>query len=355
MKHLGDITKIDGSKIDPVDIITFGSPCQDLSVAGKREGLAGERSGLFMEAVRIIKEMRNATKQLSMRGADKPVRICPRIAIWENVPGAYSSNNGEDFRCVLEELARIENPEVSIPKPKKWGGAGWIDLPHGCITWRTHDAQYWGVPQRRKRISLVVDFRDKPEPEIQFVAACLSGNPETSEDERQEVTGVVGESADTTISFQERGGKPGGVKESSYSTTTQEHCQPSTTKLYCNSSGEEVSGTLDASYYKGCGERQGTEREVVCVGNGQLAQAVLSEKVGTLNCMHDQQAIILLESNQNHATIQTDGISTALPASMGMGANMSRWFVKRMYVTDLTVLHSTKDRTLSTISQSKKI
>ena len=111
----------------------------------------------------------------------------------------------------------------------------------------------------------------------------------------------------------------GGVKEYSYSTTTSEHCQPSTTKLYCNSSGEEVSGTLDASYYKGCGTRRGHEREVVCVGNGQLAQAELSEKVGALNCMHDQQAIILLESNQNHATIQTDGISTALPASMGMG------------------------------------
>lgn len=232
-----------------------------------------------MEAVRIIKEMRNATKQLSMHGANDDIRIFPRIAIWENVPGAFSSNGGEDFRCVLEELARIENPEVSIPKPKKWGGAGWIDLPHGCITWRTHDAQYWGVPQRRKRISLVVDFRDKPEPEIQFITACLSGNPETSKDERKEITGAVGESADTAISFQERGGKPGGVKESSYSTTTQEHC-------------------------------------------GQLAQAELSEKVGALNCMHDQQAIILLESNQNHATIQTDGISTALPASMGMGGRI---------------------------------
>jgi DNA (cytosine-5)-methyltransferase 1 len=212
VKHLGDITKIDGSKINPVDIITFGSPCQDLSVAGKREGLAGERSVLFMEAVRIIKEMRNATKQLSMHGANDDIRVFPRIAIWENVPGAFSSNGGEDFRCVLEELARIENPEVSIPKPKKWGGAGWIDLPHGCITWRTHDAQYWGVPQRRKRISLVVDFRDKPEPEIQFIAACLSGNPETSKDEREEIAGVVGESADTAISFQERGGKPGGGK-----------------------------------------------------------------------------------------------------------------------------------------------
>jgi len=185
VKHLGDITKIDGSKIQPVDIITFGSPCQDLSVAGNRKGLSGERSGLFMEAVRIIKEMRNATKQLSMQGANDDSRVFPRIAIWENVPGALSSNGGEDFRCVLEELARIENPEVSIPKPKKWGGTGWIDLPHGCITWRVHDAQYWGVPQRRKRISLIVDFRDEPEPEIQFVSESLSGNIETSGTQEQ--------------------------------------------------------------------------------------------------------------------------------------------------------------------------
>ena len=219
----------------------------------------------------------------------------------------------------LKNWQESKTPKFQFLNLRSGGGAGWIDLPHGCITWRTHDAQYWGVPQRRKRISLVVDFRDKPEPEIQFIAACLSGNPETSKDEREEIAGAVGESADTAISFQERGGKPGGVKESSYSTTTSEHCQPSTTKLYCNSSGEEVSGTLDASYYKGCGTRRGHEREVVCVGNGQLAQAELSEKVGALNCMHDQQAIILLESNQNHATIQTDGISTALPASMGMG------------------------------------
>jgi DNA (cytosine-5)-methyltransferase 1 len=272
-----------------------------------------------MEAVRIIKEMRNATKQLSVCGANDNSRVFPRIAIWENVPGAFSSNGGEDFRCVLEELARIENPEVSIPKFKKWLPCGCIELPHGTITWRTHDAQYWGVPQRRKRISLIVDFRDKPEPEIQFVSDSVSRNTATGEDKGQTITGTTGESFDTAISFQERGGKPGGVKESSYKTTTPEHCPPSATKLYCNSSGEEVSGTLDASYYKGCGTRRGHEREVVCVGNGQLAQAELSEKVGALNCMHEQQAIILLESNQNHATIQTDGISTALPASMGMG------------------------------------
>lgn len=110
MIHLGDITKIHGDQIEPVDCITFGSPCQDLSIAGRRAGLAGERSGLFVEAVRIIKEMRKATNG-----------IHPAFAVWENVPGAFSSNGGEDFRAVLEELARVEQPEVIIPRPPRGG------------------------------------------------------------------------------------------------------------------------------------------------------------------------------------------------------------------------------------------
>lgn len=299
MKHLGDITKIDGSKIDPVDIITFGSPCQDLSVAGKREGLAGERSGLFMEAVRIIKEMRNATKQLSMRGADKPVRVCPRIAIWENVPGAYSSNNGEDFRCVLEELARIENPEVSIPRSKKWLPNGVIELPKGCISWRTHDAQYWGVPQRRRRISLVVDFRDEPRPEIQFIPESLSRNLEQSKEEGEETSRTFGESSDISISFQERGGKPGGGKGILIQKDHVGALSTLNNQAVLNSSGGDVSGTIDASYYKGCGERQGVEREVLCVGNGQTAQSYLQDRTGALNCMHDQQAVITFSDTHN--------------------------------------------------------
>ena len=154
MKHLGDITKIDGSLIEPVDFITFGSPCQDLSVAGKRAGLNGERSGLFMEAVRIIKEMRGATNGRY-----------PQIAMWENVPGAFSSNKGEDFQAVLEELCKICDPTISIPrptnskgKPSKWEHEGFIVADGFSIAWRLLDAQFWGVPQRRKRIFLVADF-----------------------------------------------------------------------------------------------------------------------------------------------------------------------------------------------------
>lgn len=172
MKHLGDITKIHGDQIEPVDCITFGSPCQDLSIAGRRAGLAGERSGLFMEAVRIIKEMRSSTNGLY-----------PTFAVWENVPGAFSSNGGEDFRAVLEELARVEQPDASIPRPPRggrWNKAGAIAGNGWSLAWRQLDAQYWGVPQRRKRISLVVDFRGQRATEILFERASLSGNPDES-------------------------------------------------------------------------------------------------------------------------------------------------------------------------------
>lgn len=173
MKHLGDITKIHGDKIEPVDCITFGSPCQDLSIAGRRAGLAGERSGLFIEAVRIIKEMRSSTNGLY-----------PTFAVWENVPGAFSSNGAEDFRAVLEELARIEQPDVSIPRPSgrggRWSKAGAIAGNGWSLAWRQLDAQYWGVPQRRKRIALVVDFGGQRAAEILFERASLSGNPDES-------------------------------------------------------------------------------------------------------------------------------------------------------------------------------
>ena len=172
MKHLGDITKIHGDQIEPVDCITFGSPCQDLSIAGRRAGLAGERSGLFMEAVRIIKEMRSSTNGLY-----------PTFAVWENVPGAFSSNGGEDFRAVLEELARVEQPDASIPRPPKggrWSKAGAIAGNGWSLAWRQLDAQYWGVPQRRKRIALVVDFGGQRAAEILFERTGVSGHPDES-------------------------------------------------------------------------------------------------------------------------------------------------------------------------------
>lgn len=144
MKHYGNVSEMDGGKVEPVDIITFGSPCQDMSVAGKRAGLEGSRSNLFYEAVRIIKEMRNAT------GDEYPKWAC-----WENVPGAFSSSGGEDFRCVLESLCGVIDESVSIPKPKKWANAGEILGDSYSLAWRVLDAQFWGVPQRRKRMAIL--------------------------------------------------------------------------------------------------------------------------------------------------------------------------------------------------------
>lgn len=174
--QFGDVTKINGAEIPPVDIITFGSPCQDLSVAGKRAGLAGERSGLFMEAVRIIKEMRDETS----KRADEHVR--PRYAVWENVPGAYSSNKGEDFRAVLEELCRVKDRNADIPRPAvgKWANAGAVVGDGYSAAWRTFDAQYWGVSQRRRRIYLVADFGGERAPEILFKREGLRGSFKTS-------------------------------------------------------------------------------------------------------------------------------------------------------------------------------
>lgn len=182
IKHYGDISSLDGGKIEPVDIITFGSPCQDMSLAGKRDGLGGERSSLFYEAIRIIKEMRCATN-------DK----YPKYIVWENVPGAFSSNKGEDFKYVLESICHIKDETLSVPKPDKWRQAGNIVGNDFSIAWRVLDAQYWGVPQRRKRIYLVADFTGGSAGEILFKSEGMSGYSKESCRPWQETAGNVGD------------------------------------------------------------------------------------------------------------------------------------------------------------------
>ena len=161
MKHLGDITLIKGNEAPTVDCIVGGSPCQDLSLAGKRAGLAGARSGLYMEQIRIIKEMRENDRNHGRTGVD----IRPRYMVWENVPGAFSTNQGQDFAAVLEEAIRVAEPEApSVPVPEKgWPTAGCIVGECWSVAWRVLDAQFWGtsdkpLPQRRRRIALVADF-----------------------------------------------------------------------------------------------------------------------------------------------------------------------------------------------------
>ena len=175
MKHLGSVTEINGAEVEPVDIITFGSPCQDLSVAGKQAGIHdGARSNLFFEAVRIIKEMRQKDEATGRSGVD----VRPRYAVWENVPGAFSSNGGKDFQAVLQALAEVADPDVSIPLPDggKWLKAGCIVGEGYSIAWRTYDAQYWGVPQRRKRIYLVADFGSERAGEVLFEPESMRGD-----------------------------------------------------------------------------------------------------------------------------------------------------------------------------------
>ena len=186
VKHYGDVSKLNGADLEPVDVITFGSPCQDMSLAGKRAGLDGARSGLFFQAVRIIKEMRAKYGK-------------PRYAVWENVRGALSSAGGEDFRRVLEELCRIKDDAADVPRPKKWQSAGLIRGNGYSVAWRVLDAQYWGVPQRRKRIYLVADFDGDSAGKILFESEGVSGHSEKMQAARKDFTRCAQGSAGETV------------------------------------------------------------------------------------------------------------------------------------------------------------
>lgn len=190
--HCGSVTELRGDEIQPVDIITFGSPCQDLSIGagGNRKGLDGNRSGLFREAIRIINEMRESTHGKY-----------PTFIIWENVPGAFSSNNGEDFRTVLEEITKTDIP---MPASGGWGNAGMVRGGAVDTAWRVLDAQYWGVPQRRKRIYLVGDFGGQRAGEILFKSESLLGYSKKSKGEREN---IAGQSEDCIRTESKRGGE----------------------------------------------------------------------------------------------------------------------------------------------------
>jgi DNA (cytosine-5)-methyltransferase 1 len=217
MKHYGDISQMDGGEIEPVDIITFGSPCQDMSVAGKRDGLDGSRSSLFYEAIRIVKEMRCKTN------GEKP-----RFIVWENVPGAFSSNKGEDFRCVLESICRVKDEDLSFPRPAKWPYAGEILGDGFSVAWRQLDAQYWGVPQRRKRIFLVADFADGCAGKILFESEGVSGYTPQGFRSWEETAGASAESTGEagTICLNDQGGNRMDVTEDMTCTLRAESHHP---------------------------------------------------------------------------------------------------------------------------------
>ena len=269
VKHLGDINSINGAEIEPVDIITFGSPCTDLSVAGKRQGLNAERSGLFFQAIRIIKEMRGATNGKY-----------PRFAVWENVTGAFSSNGGEDFRCVLEELCKIKNTNVSVPKPEKWTKAGNIMGDDFSLAWRTFDAQYWGVPQRRMRIYLVADFAGGCASKILF-----------------ESEGVSGYSAESFRAWQETSRSFGNCSEETGSGLMFENHSQDTRYT----GPLEVAQTVSATYGTG-GNNQPFVVESAVVpatlkircggGSGGKGALIQENKSATLSCNNDQTLFV---------------------------------------------------------------
>ena len=269
VKHLGDINSINGAEIEPVDIVTFGSPCTDLSVAGKRQGLNAERSGLFFQAIRIIKEMRGATNGKY-----------PRFAVWENVTGAFSSNGGEDFRCVLEELCKIKDADLSVPKPEKWTKAGEIMGENFSVAYRTFDAQYWGVPQRRMRVYLVADFEGGCASKILF-----------------ESEGGTGYSAESFRAWQETARSFGNCSEETGSGLMFEnHSQDTRYTGPLN-----VAQTVSATYGTG-GNNQPfvVESSVVPAtlkircghGNGGRGALIQKNKSATLSCNNDQTLFV---------------------------------------------------------------
>ena len=254
MRHLGDITKINWDEVEPVDCVTGGSPCQDLSIAGKRAGLAGERSGLYMEQIRCVKELRKASGRTG--------KIRPRYMVWENVPGAFSSNGGKDFAAVLEEAVKIVEPEApSIPIPTKWPTSGCLMGGGWSIAWRVHDAQFWGVPQRRKRIALVCDFGGHTAPEILFERKGLRGDTAEGGTAREEIAGAA-----------ESGFNPA-VARSLTARADGSPCADRGPNIVCN------------PHQGGCDGG---------IGNGQAHEAVtMAQEVSqTLNTMHDKQAIL---------------------------------------------------------------
>lgn len=354
MEHLGDVTQVDGAMVEPVDIITFGSPCQDLSVAGKQAGIHdGTRSSLFFEAIRIIREMRDATENKF-----------PRFAVWENVPGAFSSHKGEDFRAVLQAFCSIRGGyDHIVPQPPKgkWNHAGCIVGDGWSIAWRLYDAQFWGVPQRRKRIYLVADFGSERAGEILFKPEGLPGHPAESGAAGQGSAGDApgsirggalafawANSAGAGLSEAEtaptikanRNGEPGvaysieghvidrnsgqngrGWAEGYAHTlnATDRHavalevydCRGNGDgKTVCTLSGDHMNRVGDfapvVTYvqpsfgeYKESDKAQSlkatdgkrTDPGALVIGNGQSNQSI-GTVAGTLNCMHDQQAVL---------------------------------------------------------------
>ena len=325
MLHLGDIKKIHGGETPVVDVVIGGSPCQDLSIAGKRAGLAGVRSGLYMEQIRIIKEMR--TRDMASGRTGEFVR--PRYMVWENVPGAFSSNGGKDFAAVLEEAIRIAEPEApDIEVPEKgwntWGG--YHDEMGGrwSVAWRVLDAQHWGVPQRRRRIALVADFGGDTAWEILFNRQSVSGHPAESgaEGERPSAGAEIGAAYAVRI----RGGCDGGGKGALIQTEKSGTLGTGNDQtLFCMATqegGAEVRSDDRAPTLTASTGMSGNNQPVVCagfkLGNSEHARSIgyAEEQAPTLNaeCGGNKPAVMCLNDQGGNVMGVSHDVSGTLRA-----------------------------------------
>lgn len=316
MKHYGDVSRINGADLEPVDIITFGSPCQDMSVAGRRAGLDGSRSNLFYEAVRIAKEMRNATN------GRYPTWLC-----WENVPGAFSSNGGEDFKAVLDEIRRVKDPEADTPRPARWPNAGCILADDHSIAWRVFDAQYWGVPQRRKRIYLVADLAGQRAGKVLFESEGLSGYTPQGFRSWQGAAGAA-----------EEGAHPAGVGTDGYNgaidtvaATLGVNCGMSTGRngvMVLNDQGgdrmdvtEDVTATLRAEAHH---PPVVTESAGFCTEHSAKSRSIgYKEELSPTLRAGTVPAAVALENHpaDSRVTVSEDGKVQTLTSRMGTGGN----------------------------------
>lgn len=279
MEHVGDVTQLHGGKLPPVDIITFGSPCQGLSVAGKRLGLADERSGLFSEAIRIIREMREATHG-----------EYPKIAIWENVPGALSSDGGRDFKTVLEAFTE---DKVPMPRSGRWANAGMVRGRGADLAWCVYNAQYFGVPQRRRRVFLVVDFGGQCAGEILFIPKSLHGYFKAGGTPRQ------GAAAYACGGIEAAGGANGQLK-SDGDKTKSFSCVPQLART--------LTARTDSSP---CADRG--QNVVVCAASGHTNAEIMTDQCPTLTCVHDQP---LIAHPKISGTLCGSGAGLSRPAGM---------------------------------------
>lgn len=346
MIHLGDITKINGGTAPVVDVVIGGSPCQDLSIAGKRAGLSGERSGLLMEQIRVTREMREHDRANGRTGEF----IRPRFMVWENVPGAFSSNHRKDFAAVLEEAIRVAEPEAPpVPVPEKgWPTSGCLVGDGWSVAWRVLDAQFWGVPQRRRRIALVADFGGQSAPEILFVRKSVSGDFEPGGASREDFAGssaasagMSGNNQPCVYSFDSL------ASNSMKSSNPNSGCRVVDTAKTLDTSVPDPSKNqggvciLDMAHacdvVRDCGgispslqARMGTGGNqtplmAYGIGNGQVREAMgmVYEKEQTLNTMHDAEAILLCAAVDCRNGTENPDINGTLQAKSSGGSSVN--------------------------------